>query len=147
MMTMRAGLGERGDRGSATVEIVLWGPVLAFVLLAAFWLGRYVMADFAVEEVASNAARAASIAPDAATAQLNAQAAAEESVAAQDLRCLSLSVDVDVAEFATPIGLPAAVSVDVTCIVDNRDLVWEGIPGNPTLSASAVSPLDQYRSR
>ncbi len=135
------------DRGSATVDIVMWAPLLVFVLLLVYWLGRYVLADFAVSEVANNAARAASIAPDAVTAQANAQLAAEQSIAEQDLRCVSLSVIVDVAEFATPIGQPAAVSVDVTCTVDNGDLAWEGIPGNPTLTASAVSPLDQYRSR
>lgn len=134
------------DRGSATVEIVLWAPVLVFLLLLVYWLGRYVLADFAVSEVASNAARAASIAPDAAAAQASAQLAAEQSIAEQDLRCVSLSVVVDVAAFATPIGQPAAVTVDVTCTVDNSDLAWEGIPGNPTLTASAVSPLDQYRT-
>lgn len=129
------------------MEFVVWAPLLVFLLLVAYWLGRYVIADFAVSEVAYNAARAASIAPDATTAQANAQTAAEESVAAQDLRCLSLSVVVDVAQFATPLGQPAAVTVDVSCTVDNSDLVWEGIPGNPTLTASAVSPLDSFRSR
>ena len=147
MMMSRLDRGRQGDRGSAAVEFVVLTPVLTFLLLAAFWACRYVIADFAVDEVASNAARAASIAPDAVTAQTNAQAAAEDSIAAQDLRCLALSVSVDVAGFATPIGQPAQVSVEVSCTADNSDLVWEGIPGNPVLTSFSVSPLDQYRSR
>jgi len=136
-----------GERGSAAIEVALWAPAIVLALLAIYWTGRYVTAEFAVSEVARNAARAVSIAPDAATAQANAMTAAQESLASQDLRCLSLIVDVDVSGFATPLGLPANARVDVSCTVDDSDLVWPGIPGNPTLTGDAVSPLDAYRSR
>lgn len=136
-----------GERGSGTVELVVWAPLLVAILFTMYWTGRYVTAEFAVSEVAANAARAASLAPDASTAQANAQAAAADSIAAQDLRCTGLSVSVDVAGFSVPLGQPAQVTVAISCTVDNGDLVWAGIPGNPTLDADAVSPLDTYRSR
>ncbi len=145
-MNRRPGVG--GDRGSATLEVVLYAPFLIAFLLTIYWMGRYVMAEHAVSEVAHNAARAASIAPDAATALANALTAAQGTIAEQDLRCLSLSVVVDVSGFAVPLGQPASAQVDVSCTVDDSDLVWPGLPtGNPTLEASFISPLDAYRSR
>lgn len=144
-MTRRGRL--RGDRGSATIELVVWAPLLVLILFTIYWVGRYTIADHAVSQVAANAARAASLSVDPATAQAAAETAARDSVADQDLRCTTLQVTVDVAGFTTPIGLPAQVSVAIACTVDNSDLVWSGIPGNPTLTGDAVSPLDQYRSR
>ncbi len=136
-----------GDRGNATIELVVWAPLLVLVLFTLYWVSRYVTAEFAVSEVASNAARAASLSVDPAAAQASAEAAAYDSIADQDLRCVGLEVAVDVSGFGTPLGQPAEVSVQITCTVDNSDLVWTGIPGNPTLVGDAVSPLDAYRSR
>ena len=136
-----------GDRGNATVELVVWAPLLILVLFTLYWVSRYVTAEFAMSEVAANAARAASLSVDPASAQATAEAAAYDSVAEQDLRCLNLQVTVDVSGFDTPLGQPAEVTVQISCTVDNSDLVWPGIPGNPTLTGDAVSPLDAYRSR
>ena len=81
------------------------------------------------------------------SAQATAEAAAYDSIDEQDLRCVDLQVTVDVSGFGTPLGQPAEVSVQISCTVDNSDLTWPGIPGNPTLTGDAVSPLDAYRSR
>ena len=136
-----------GDRGNATVELVVWAPLLILVLFTLYWVSRYVTAEFAMSEVAANAARAASLSVDPASAQATAEAAAYDSIAEQDLRCVDLQVAVDVSGFGTPLGQPAEVTVQISCTVDNSDLVWPGIPGNPTLTGDAVSPLDAYRSR
>ena len=136
-----------GDRGNATVELVVWAPLLILVLFTLYWVSRYVTAEFAMSEVAANAARAASLAVDPGSAQATAEATAYDSIAEQDLRCVDLQVTVDVSGFATPLGQPAQVTVQISCTVDNSDLVWPGIPGNPTLTGDAVSPLDAYRSR
>jgi len=136
-----------GDRGNATVELVVWAPLLILVLFTLYWVSRYVTAEFAMSEVAANAARAASLSVDPASAQATAEAAAHDSIDEQDLRCVDLQIAVDVSGFATPLGQPAQVTVQISCTVDNSDLVWPGIPGNPTLTGDAVSPLDAYRSR
>ena len=56
-------------------------------------------------------------------------------------------MSVDTAGFAVPVGQAADVSADITCRVDVADLTVPGAPGAITLTASAVSVLDRYRSR
>ncbi len=136
-----------GERGSISLELVVIAPAMILLLVFAVFCGRSVIADNAVEEAARAAARAASISVDAATAQQAAQTGAEQTLALQDLRCMSLSVSVDTSGFASPIGTPASVSVDVICVVDMADLLMPGLPGSHTVSAGFTSPIDSYRTR
>ena len=72
---------------------------------------------------------------------------ARRSLSQQDLQCTSVSVDIDTAGFAVPVGLPAQVRATVTCDVRLADLALPGFPGSRTVTATAVSPLDTYRER
>jgi len=136
-----------GERGSSSLELVVIAPAMVLLLAFAVFCGRSVIADNAVEEAARAAARAASIAVDATSAQQAAQTGAEQTLSRQDLRCASLSVSVDTSGFGAPIGVPAAVRVDVSCVVDMSDLLMPGLPGTKTVSAEFSSPIDAHRER
>lgn len=139
---------ERGSRGSASVELALWAAPVAVVLAMLLGAGRVVMAGGQVEQAAADAARTASIARTAGEALSQAQDTATDSLAATGPACLGGgTVAVDVSEFGTPPGLPAQVSVTVTCTVTFDELGIPLLAGTRTLSATAVSPLDIYRER
>jgi len=99
-----------------------------------------------VESAAADAARAASISRTQGQAASNAEAAAAASLSSQNLRCVSTSVTVDTAGFASPVGTPASVGATVNCQVDLAGLL-PGLPGSMTISATMRSPLDTYRER
>lgn len=140
--------GEWRSRGSASVELALWAAPVAVVLGLLLGAGRVVMADGQVEQAAAEAARTASIARTAGAALNEAQAAAYDSLAATGPACLGGgNVAVDVSEFSAPPGVPAQVSVTVTCTVTFDELGIPVLDGTRTLSATAVSPLDIYRER
>lgn len=136
-----------GERGSISLELAVLAPVFLLLLAFAIAAGRIVIADNAVEEAARSAAREASIALDAGTAEVAAQTGAIDTLERQNLRCGSLSVDVDTSGFAAPIGVPAVVRVTVTCVVALADLLVPGLPGSKTVTAGFVSPIDAYRER
>lgn len=144
-MKARRPIGERGDSGP--IQVVMLAGVLVLFLFGVFWVGRFIIAEGALDEVARNAARAASLGPDAATGQAAAYTAAEETLAAQGLNCVGVDLDVDTSGFAAPIGQPAQVAVTVSCTVSNADLAFPGIPGDVQISAAFTSPIDSYRSR
>jgi hypothetical protein len=109
--------------------------------------GRVQIAGGAIEAAAHDAARAASISRTAGQAQAAAYTAAGATLGQQGLHCATLSVLVDTAGFAVPVGQPATVAVSVTCVVDFSDLVADGLPGSRTLNATFVSVLDTFRTR
>ena len=87
------------ERGSVSVELALLAPALVLLLSFDVLAGRVQIAEGAVHEAARAAAREASLARDAATAAALAGAQAERTLAAQDLRCQRITVDVDTAGF------------------------------------------------
>lgn len=136
-----------GDEGSASIEAVILAVPLGLLIVLAIIGGRIQVAGSAVEAAAHDAARAASISRTATAARSNATTAAHTSLDQSDLHCASLTVSVNTAGFAVPVGQPASVSATVTCIVDFHDIVTAGLPGSKTLTATFVSPLDTYRTR
>jgi hypothetical protein len=60
---------------------------------------------------------------------------------------VSTDVVVDVTGFAAPVGSDATVTVTVTCTVTIADLAIPGLPGTHTMTGTATSPIDSYRSR
>ena len=108
--------------------------------------GRVALSHQAVESAAADAARAASISRTQGQAASNAETAAAASLSSQNLRCVSTSVSIDTAGFASPVGTPASVGATVTCQVDLAGLL-PGLPGSMTISATMRSPLDTYRER
>ena len=137
----------RTDQGSLTLELAILGPALLLLLGLVIAAGRIAVSGGAIEAAARDAARQASISrgPDAATA--GARAAALDTLAEQDLRCVTMTVRVDTAAFTAPVGAPAQVTARVSCVVALTDLAVPGLPGTKTLRASFASPLDSYRER
>lgn len=130
----------RDERGSVTVELVLVTPLLILLLLFVVALGRLASARIDVNGAAAEAARAASIARDPATASAMAQQTASSALSGNGT-CTSFNVATDTAAFA-PGG---EVAVTVTCTVDLADLSGLRLPGSTTISERSVSVVDTYR--
>ncbi|QLQ38774.1 TadE/TadG family type IV pilus assembly protein [Micromonospora robiginosa] len=149
------------DRGSVSIEVAVLAPAFIALMVLAGVAGRTAVADEAVESAAHDAARAASIARTAREGEQAAEKAARDQLSWSGLRCtappsldLSGSVGGNPATFAAAYrsdpGVPATVTVTVTCTVSFDDLRAPGLPGVPggkTVSARFTSPLDTYRSR
>jgi Flp pilus assembly protein TadG len=135
------------QRGSATVEITLLVPALLITLGLLIIGGRIWFARTTVNEAASSAARAASLARSAAEAATVGRAAANQSLSTNGLRCTSTAVAVNTAGFGVPVGTPATITTSIGCRVEFADLLLPRIPGGVNLTASGASALDTYRSR
>ena len=127
------------EAGSVATELVLLTPLLLLMLLFVVALGRTVSARLEVDGAAAQAARAASIARDPATATAMAQQAATTALGSDGVTCANLTVSTDTADFA-PGG---QVQVTVTCHVD---LVGLRLPASQTISSTATSVIDVYRA-
>jgi Flp pilus assembly protein TadG len=135
------------SRGSAAIEMAVLMPMFVALFTAAMLLGRVGNAISAVEMAAYDGARTASIARDAGTAQAQAITTVDDSLAGRGVTCVGgPDVTVDTSGFSQPVGTPASVTVSVTCMVTVGDIDLIGVPDRE-VSASFVSPLDQYRTR
>ena len=132
----------RDETGSVTAELVLLTPLLILLLLFVVALGRLAGARLDVDGAAAQAARAASIARDPATATAIAQQTATAALGSDDVTCAQLSVNTDTAQFA-PGG---SVAVTVTCSVSLSDLSGLRLPASESISSRFVAAIDQYRS-
>ena len=137
----------REDRGSATIEAVI--GVTAFGLFIAMTVagGRVALSRQGVETAANDAARAASIARSSSEASADARSAAIGSLADQDIKCTTTSVQVDTSGFSAPIGTTAQVTATVSCTVKLSDLAVPGMPGSRTITETVSSPIDAFRER
>lgn len=137
----------RDERGSAAIEAAIGLP--AFLLFVGLIIagGRLAVAHQALQTVAADAARAASIARDATVADSSARREATTSMSNQDLRCRSTQVSVDTSGFRVPTGQPANVTVTLTCRVDLADLSVPGVPGSRLIRTTMSSPIDTWRER
>ncbi len=141
-MTPQAGRGRRdGDRGSASVELVLVTPLLMLVLLIVVALGRLADARLVVADAAHQAARAASLERSERAARTQAGRAAATALKEAGATCRRPSVTV------TTGGLTPGtnVSARVSCTADLGDLTFTGMPGRVPLVGTAVSAVDSYR--
>ncbi len=135
----------RDERGSVTLELAILAPALLLLLGALVFAGRVQTSSATVEQAARAAARDASLARTADAARATALASAERELADSD--CVSTDVAVDTAGFAAPLSTDAAITVTVTCTVSLADLAIPGLPGTDTMTGSATSPIDRYRTR
>jgi Flp pilus assembly protein TadG len=138
----RRGRVRRDESGSVTAELVLLTPLLILLLLFVVALGRLAGARLDVDGAAAQAARAASIARDPATATAMAQQTATAALGSDDVSCAQLHVSTDTTQF-TPGG---SVAVTVTCSVSLSDLSGLRLPASESLSSRFVAVIDQYRS-
>ena len=135
---------QRGMMVAVETAIIL--PVLLGVVGLLIVLATHALAQMTVTSAASQAARAASIERDTATATSSARAVAASTLVESGTACRTSSVTVNTAGLRAPLGSPASVAVTVTCTVD----FGVGLPGFPqtrTLTATKTSPVDTYRSR
>lgn len=135
------------ERGSATLELVIVIPATLLLISLVIMGGRLALAHQAIQAVAYDAARAASVARNAGEATSAANHVAAFSLASNGLSCLSTSTNVNTAGFAATVGQNATVTADVSCTVRLGDLSLPGVPGSVTLTAEATSPIDTYRER
>ncbi len=143
----RPALVAHGQRGSTTLELVVWAPGLLLIVALLTVAGRVNGANAAVEQAATDAARTASIARTSSAAQTAARASAQATLGGQGLQCTGTTVTVDTAGFAAPPGQPATVTATVTCPVRLADLAVPGLPGTRTVTHTVVSSLDTFRER
>ena len=137
-----------GDRGAAPVEMAIIGMVAIGMIGLLVVGGRVAIASSSIADVAGAAAREASIARSASQADQLARTSALAALRSQNLHCQhGPDVVVDVSGFAAPLGSPASIRVDVTCVVSLSDVALPGLPGARTVHDHAVSPLDPFRAR
>lgn len=131
----------RGDCGSVTTELVIITPVAIALLCLVALVGRTATAREQVDEAARDAARAASLERDAASAEWSAETSASISMTTGGFSCAATNVDVDTAAFF-PGG---QVRVTVSCEIPLSDLGLVGLSGTRRVSSSSVSVVDLYR--
>ena len=134
----------RDESGSVAAEVAIAVPVLvALVVFAGVLVYRGVDARLRLNDVAHEAARAASLTRTPAAAQAAAQQTATASLSAAGVGCTDPSVAADTSDFL-PGGI---VTVIVSCRLDLSDAAaLLAVGGKRTLTATASSPLDVYRS-
>jgi len=131
----------RDEAGSATVETTLIAPLLILLLVVvAVVLHRGVDARIRVNDVAHQAARAATLEREPAAAAAAARHTAEAALADAGLACAPLTVVTDVGTFAPG----SSVTVRVSCRADLGEAAIPGL-GWRTITASAVEVVDTWR--
>ncbi|MYW91667.1 pilus assembly protein [Amycolatopsis rubida] len=140
----RAGRGPLwSDTGSISVEAAVLVPVVLFVGLLIVAGARVSSAQQAVDNAASAAARAASIARSPAAAQHAGTLVARERLGREGMSCDEFSVSVDASQIA--LGRPGQVRAIVECRVALSDLGLPVPEGTRTITSSFTSFADPYR--
>lgn len=137
----------RDQRGAVAVEFVVLVPALMLMLGLVLSGGRIWFVRAALQNTAESAARAASLARTPGQAELAAQSVVDAGLDDSDLHCTQSSVLVSTNAFYVPVGRPATILSDVTCVVSLGDILLPGLPGSLTLHATGSSALDTYRGR
>ena len=135
------------ERGSTTLEAAIVVPVTLLIILIIVMAGRIAMANQAINAVACDTARAASLARDVSSAHRIANATATTSLESNGLHCTSQDVRLDTSGLHAEAGTRRTVGATVTCTVELRDITFPGMPSSTTLTATVSSPVDPYRER
>lgn len=132
----------QAERGSVTSEAVLVAPILVMLLVfLAVVVHRGVDARLRLDDVAHQAARAASLHRGTTAAIAAARDTATTALAQAGVVCRDMSTSTTTT--AAPGG---TVSVVVRCTVDFGQALLLGVPGDKTLQATATEVIDTYRS-
>ncbi|NHB86168.1 pilus assembly protein [Tessaracoccus sp. HDW20] len=108
-------------------------PATLLIISAIIMAGRLALANQAIQAVAYDTARAASVARDRAAATSDANRVAGFTLASNGLSCLSTTINVDTSGFERSAGQAATVTTTVTCTLPLGDL---SLPGYPEPSPS-----------
>lgn len=131
------------DAGSVSVEAAVLVPAALFVGLLIVAGARASSAQQAVDNAATAAARAASIARGPVAAQQAGAAVARERLVREGITCRESSVSVDASQIA--VGRAGHVRASVTCRVPLSDLALPVPGGTRTITGAFTSYTDPYR--
>lgn len=131
----------RDEHGSTAAELTLLTPLLLLLLLFVVLCGRLADTKLRINDVAHQAARAATLARTPSQATANAQSTASAALASAGITCQSVTVSTDTQ------GLKpgSTVTVTVSCSVGLGELTLLGVPGSRTFESSFSSPVDVWR--
>ena len=127
----------RGDRGSVTIELVLFAPVFALLLAFVVLAGRVQAARADVEGTARSAARSITLSRDLDTGTATAEADARASLHVGSALCAEFAMTTD--------RTPDQVTVRLSCVVDLASAGALPVPGTMTVTGQATEVIDQYR--
>lgn len=131
------------DTGSVSVEAAVLAPAVIVVGLLIIAGARVSSAEQAVDNAATAAARAASIARSPLAAQQAGMEVARDRLGREGITCQETSVSVDASQLA--VGRAGLVRASVTCRVALSDLAMPLPGGTRTITSSFASPADPYR--
>ncbi|TWP34456.1 TadE/TadG family type IV pilus assembly protein [Leekyejoonella antrihumi] len=135
----------RDEDGFAAIEVAILTPALLLMFALVVVAGRVMVAANAAGAVSGPAARSASLALTPGAAQGAAAARAARTLAAQHLICVGgPQVSVDTSAWT---GHPGVVRVTITCQVRLSDVGAPGLPGTRTITSTAISPVDPWRTQ
>ena len=129
------------EEGSASAELVICAPILVLLAVVALLIGRLVLEQGQIVDVARTAAEAASLWPTGPQAHEAALLTAAYELVHDNLHCIEPVVAVDTSDLV-PGG---DVRVEITCVVALGSVSFPGLPGYVTLRESAVAPIEVYR--
>jgi Flp pilus assembly protein TadG len=136
------------DRGSFAIEAAILVPSLLLFLLLVIAAGRVETAQGVVDAAARDGARSASLTRTTAAARTAAEKSVATTLHQEGVLCKDQQVvDVNVDDFAPPLGQTGEVTVTVTCTVPLGDLTVPGLPGGDPLISTFTSVVDAYRAR
>lgn len=133
------------ERGSASLQVVLYTPLLFFTIVLLVFGGRVAIARQAFTQVASAAARTASLARTDGDAHQQALAGARSTLDNLGLHCDS-DPQVTVTGSVTATGPGQVITATVSCQLSIHD-TWVPLSAARTMTATAASPVDQWRGR
>ncbi|WP_414943841.1 TadE/TadG family type IV pilus assembly protein [Amycolatopsis sp. cmx-11-32] len=131
------------DAGSVSVEAAVLIPAVLFTGLLIIAGARVSSAQQAVDNAATAAARAASIARNPVAAEQAGTTVARERLEREGITCRETSVSVDAGQIA--LGRAGQVRASVLCRVALSDLALPVPGGTRTITSTFTSPADPYR--
>lgn len=131
----------RDELGSVTTEMVLLTPVLLLLLAFIVFVGRVGGIQQQVIAAIDQAARAASLVGTSGAAEHVATDTVASNLADAGIACQDLTVHVDTSTFQRG----GHVSVTATCDIGLDDVVFAGLPGQRSFTATATEVIDVYR--
>lgn len=136
----------RDERGHNAVGTLYMVPVILLLLATFYYVGVTAQGENIVRSAANAAARDASLARDAYTAQAAAQDAAARVLNQGGINCKSQTVTIDASELNTAVGQTGVVTASVTCDLNLVDLGVSELTQRQ-VTATGMSPVDKYRQR
>jgi hypothetical protein len=150
-MTAQPACGRRlaGDRGSASVELVLLSiPIMVLVSFAVF-AGRYSATQQDVTSASRDAARAAAVRQLGPDAVADGRAAAEATLEQREVSCPAPEVGIVFLDsggaLATDPVPGGRVDATVTCEIGLADVTGFAMPGTRSVSSISSAVVDSYR--